>query len=371
MDYFGIYTSNTCAGSGNQMLCSTPGRTGRLFYKITASGTFRYSILFSNTVDSTFADGSVCRRNVLGGNWEILWAKAAVCPGDAFGEVVDSQEAAEQINSGTMDFVPLTFDGKPGKQVSPGEFFSCDPMELTFCDGDYLCLELNYRGEDIPYHEESQLPVYVLENGVWSYCKHLPFASMVGCDRPVKMRIGYLGDSITQGCGTGMNTYCHWNAVLAKKLGQDYAHWNLGIGYGRANDAATDGAWLYRAKHNDVLVVCYGVNDILHCGDEPQLRKDLATIVDRLNDAGIRVVLQTIPPFDYEGEKIGMWLRTNELIRETLSKKVAMAFDVVPHLCKCPEQSHMAKYGGHPDKEGCAVWAEALYQALMASGLLA
>ena len=33
-------------------------------------------------------------------------------------------------------------------------------------------------------------------------------------------------------------------------------------------------------------------------------------------------------------------------------------------------QPHMSKYGPHPDGAGCAVWAEALYQAIMASDLL-
>ena len=55
--------------------------------------------------------------------------------------------------------------------------------------------------------------MYAWENGLWHYCKHMPFASMVGCARPVEKRIGYMGDSITQDCGTGVNTYTHWNAV--------------------------------------------------------------------------------------------------------------------------------------------------------------
>lgn len=369
MSYFSRFTSNTCAGSGNQLLCATQKSTGRLYYKIYAGGSFAYSVLFSNTVDSTYGDGSLCRRNVRGGNWEILEAKTAVCPADALGADVESDGAAQVINSRALSFVPLTFGGETGKKVVPGEFFSSDPVELTFEKGDYLCLELTYAGTGIPYHEESQLPVYVKEGERWHYCKHLPFASMVGCDRPVEKRIGYLGDSITQGCGTGVNTYCHWNAVLAEKLGQNYAHWNLGIGYGRGNDAATDGAWLYRAKQNDIVVVCYGVNDILHENSEQQLMTDLETIVDRLGEAGVKVVLQTVPPFDYEGEQIGIWQRVNRHIRTVLAQKAAMVFDVVPYLSLGPEQSHMSKYGPHPDGAGCAVWAQALYEALESSGI--
>ena len=372
MEYFERFSSNTCAGSGNQ-LRFTPAegelRTGRLYYKVYAAGRYSYSVLFSNTVDSTYADGSQCCCNTLGGHWEILEAKAAVIPGNALGEDIESPEAAEKINSVAGMFLPLTFDGCPGKQVAPGEFFSTDPMELDFEAGDYLCLELVFQGEGIPYHEESQLPVYIKGADGWRYCKQLPFASMVGCDRRVGKRIGFLGDSITQGCGTGMNTYTHWNAVLAEKLGTGYAYWNLGLGYGRANDAATDGVWLNRAKHNDIVVVCYGVNDLFQIGDAQRTMADLEKIVDCLNAAGVRVVLQTVPPFDYEGENIGRWLRINEHIRQTLSKKVALVFDVVPWLGQT-EAPNMAKFGGHPDAAGCAVWADALYDVLMRSGLL-
>ena len=372
MEYFKRFSSNTCAGSGNQLLFGTAGeiRTGRLYYKVYAPGRFSYSVLFSNTVDSTFADGSLCCRNTPGGNWEILEAKAAACPGALLGADVESKEAAGQINGAELPFVRLTFDGSLNRQIAPGEFFSTDSVELTFAPGDYLCLELTFRGEGIPYHEESQLPLYIKGKDGWRYCKHLPFASMVGCDREVKQRIGFLGDSITQGCGTGVNTYVHWNAVLAQKLGAQYAYWNLGLGYGRANDGAADGVWLNRAKHTDLVVVCYGVNDLFLIGDEELLKADLEKIVDCLNAAGVRTVLQTIPPFDYEGENIGRWLRVNEYIRNTLSKKAALVFDVVPWLRQDEQRPHMAKYVGHPNAEGCAVWADALYDALVGSGLL-
>ncbi len=59
-----------------------------------------------------------------------------------------------------------------------------------------------------------------------------------------------------------VNSYEHWNAVVAENLGSQYGFWNLGLGYGRAADAATDGAWFFKAKQNDIVVVCYGVNDI-------------------------------------------------------------------------------------------------------------
>ena len=56
MDYFKHYSSNTYAGSGNQLYFDMQDgevRTGRILYKIAVFGEYEYSILFSNIMDST------------------------------------------------------------------------------------------------------------------------------------------------------------------------------------------------------------------------------------------------------------------------------------------------------------------------------
>ena len=215
----------------------------------------------------------------------------------------------------------------------------------------------------IPCHMESILPVFRKTEIGWEPSKYLPVASMVGCDRPAKLRIGYLGDSITQGIGTAVDSYDHWNAVVSGMLGNAYAFWNLGIGFGRANDAASDGAWLYRAKQNDLVVVCYGVNDIFRVCSVEQTKKDLKEIVVKLQAAGVRVLLQTVPPFNYNEKDTAIWQEINRYIQEELSQQAEAVFDVVPVLGRedCPQ---MAKFGGHPDANGCKAWAEALYPVL-------
>ena len=35
-------------------------------------------------------------------------------------------------------------------------------------------------------------------------------------------RVLLIGDSITQGIGTKLNSYLHWNAILSEKLGEEY-----------------------------------------------------------------------------------------------------------------------------------------------------
>ena len=54
MEYFKKFSSNTYAGSGNQLYFGTEEneiRTGRLFYKISFGGKYNYSVLFSNIID--------------------------------------------------------------------------------------------------------------------------------------------------------------------------------------------------------------------------------------------------------------------------------------------------------------------------------
>lgn len=192
---------------------------------------------------------------------------------------------------------------------------------------------------------------------------------MIGCDRKTSGRIAYLGDSITQGIGTTPNSYLHWNAVFSEKLGSDYSYWNLGIGYGRANDATSDGAWLYKAKHNDIVFVCYGVNDILKGQPEEQIKEDLTYIVNSLKNEGKKVIIQTIPLFDYEGQNIKKWERINSYILTELKDKADFILDNTQFLSKKVMPSD-AIYGGHPNEDGCEIWAEALFKKIQEYGIV-
>ena len=213
----------------------------------------------------------------------------------------------------------------------------------------------------IPYHEESIISAFIKNDNRWTGSKYMPFPAMIGCDRKVDLKVGYIGDSITQGCGTEVNSYAHWNAVVSELLGDNNSYWNLGIGYGRANDAAADGSWLFKAKQCDAVCVCFGVNDILRGLEPEQTKKDLEAIVDNLHEAGKKVLIQTIPPFDYKDENILKWKSVNQFIRNVLKEKTEGFFDCVPVLCDDGKDSPNAKFGGHPNAEGCEQWAKALY----------
>ncbi|MBP3301093.1 MAG: hypothetical protein J6M34_06285 [Clostridia bacterium] len=356
MEWFAKYSSNTLGAGGNQFVFrpkKNEVQRGRVYYRIFAGGTYEYSLLYSNVTDSTFADGSVSRCNQICDEWELLGVKVGLC------DFCDGKTAADPVEA-----VSLTFGGKTEKTVAPGEFFTSDPVKITAKKGQYLCVEITYRGSVVPIHEESILPAFVWAENQWKPSRNFPFPGMIGCDRKTKGTVGFWGDSITQGCGTPCNAYAHWNAPAAEAMGEEYAFWNLGLGYARASDAASKGAWMFKAKHVDAMVLCFGTNDIGKNHTQEQIIADLTEILSTLQKAGIKVLLQTLPPFNWQNEKLEIWRNVNQYIRENLAKQADAFFDVAPLLTDGPEENGTCKYGGHPNEEGCRVWAEALTPVL-------
>lgn len=346
MEIFQHYSSNTLAGSGNQSFFtpvdSNAIYTARIFYKVFCEGKFTYVFYFSNILDSTFSDGSHSRCNMICDSWTLHSLRVCTCV------TCDPEQA--------NDWIDVFFSGKPVKTVRDDEVFHSDPLCLDVKKGEFLCLELSFQGDMIPCHPESQISAYAFSHGNWIPSHDLPVPSMIGCDRAVSKRVGFFGDSITQGIGVSPNSYLHWNALLAEKIGKHNAYWNLGLGYGRAEDAASRGIWMEKAKQNDVVFICFGVNDVLQGFREDKIIQDLQIIKNTLKNS--LLVFQTLPPFDYTEAQRPVWEQVNAYILNEIGKEYAV-FDCVPVLC-C-DKPHLAKYGGHPNEAGCKLWAEQLY----------
>ena len=210
----------------------------------------------------------------------------------------------------------------------------------------------------IPYHWESILPIFVKEKGKWIRDKRVPIPGMVGCDRKVKARIGFFGDSITQGVGTPDNAYTHWNALISDSIGEDYSYWNLGIGYAKGQDAACDGAWMFKAKQNDGVVVAFGSNDVGRGRSLDDMKRDFKAIVDKLHEYGLKVFLISVPPFDWQDDFLERWKGINRYLVDELSREAEGFFDVAPLLVDYSQWEGKSKYEKHPNEEGCRVWAE-------------
>ena len=352
MKYFEKYVSNTLAAGGSQTTFLSDGTaaTGRIFYKIFAAGEYGYSLLFQNIMDSTFADGTNSAAGNLCDEWEILGVK------------IYRSELADP--RAVKNGVTLTFGGKTSKTVAPGELFCSDEIPLSFKGGEYMCVEIAFRGERMPCHEESVLPVFVDAGNGFTASKKTPMPCMIGCNRKVKKRVVYLGDSITQGVGTPVDSYAHWAAKVSERLGTAYSFWNLGLGFGRAADAATDGSWLFKAKNCDVATVCFGVNDLFRGYSPRRITDNLDKILSVLHKNGVKVLLQSVPPFDYGESTTPLWYETNRLIESELAPKADAFFKPYLAVGKSEAEPHAARYGAHPGAEGCLRWAELLYPVL-------
>lgn len=346
-EFYQHFSSDCTAGSSNQLLYrgGTPARhTGRISYRLSHGGD-SYALLFSNQIDSTFSDGSISRANDIGGTWEIESVRIGLS------RTWDGEPA---------EWKTVTFDGKTARTVSGPEPFCTDPVPLSAQAGDYLCYEMTLFGDCFPYHEEMVLNVRKKNAaGVWEMDKRLPAPLMIGSDRKITRRIGFIGDSITQGCGTAYESYTHWAAKIAEGLPKTYSVWDLGIGYARGYDAATDAGWLARAKTCDTVNVCFGVNDLLRGRNAEEVTEDLRTIVRALRASGCRTILFTVPPFDMTGDAMGYWYAVNDAIRTELCREADEIFDFAAVLGQRAPNAHRSVYGGHPNAEGCAVAARA------------
>lgn len=353
------FSSNTLGGSGNQYYFVSDGSRirSRVLYRIKSGGRYNYRLTYSNVIASTFADGSKSVANRILPEWTVHSIRVARGDRDCVGEGGDT------LDESMLDrFCGVTIGGRSSYEVHSGELFTTDEFEFFAETDEYLCVELEFSGSELPMHEESLLPIFVYNDG-WHYCKETPLPSLVACDRQVSKSIAFIGDSITQGIGTKNNSYAHWNAMLAKRLGDKLSYWNLGLGYGRASDVASRGIWFELAASCDVIFICFGVNDLLQVGDEDAIKADLESIVKSYKAMGRTVVIQTLPPFDYVGSLIEKWVEINRFIKQELAKEADFVFDCVPILGK-EDAFHLAKYGTHPNEEGCSIWADALFKAL-------
>lgn len=348
-EFFENYTSNTLAACGNQTTFDNAViGEGIAFIRVQNGGTYNYVFAFSGILDSTFGDGSKTKCNEIYDGWTIESLEYAVT------------DNCEPDEAEKKSFTSLSFDGNGSLTVEKEKLYLTDKKKITAEKGQFICLKIKFSGKIIPCHYESIIALYRKSDGVWQKSPLLPVPLITAVDRPAKKRIGFIGDSITQGIGSDWNSYRHYAAVAAEILGDEYAYWDLGLGYARGADMASKGVWFERAKQNDIVCICYGVNDMFQGRTVEQLKTDLGTIIDELKSAGAKVIIQSISPFDYGEEHEKMWRDVNAYVESELAPKADAYFNNLPILCADGRSSPKAKYGGHPNNEGHRLWGEAL-----------
>lgn len=336
-------------------------RTYRTYIKPRAYGSFKWKIWHSNAVDSSWEDGSVYKANLSGGEWEIEEAYIADGGIKADGSILPDTQ------------IQLTFEGNKSKKVLPHEKFFSDAVELSIEKDHYLVFTWTITnkslGKVIPYNCESTLaPSFSAEGKVASEESSTYFIpeenvmvipSLILYDKPATKNIGFIGDSITQGVRTKRDKYEYWVSRIAEGLDESYGVWNIGSGWARAKDIATDGVWLYKAKQNDEIIICIGVNDIGTLNStSSELISNVTKIIDCLKESNpsCKITLCTVPPFNFQGEQEIAWREANKIIRSNTIAGVDRVFDIAAVLSEdSPRENllkpeyHSENYDAHPN----------------------
>lgn len=315
-------------------------KTFKYLIKPQQTGTLKWRFWYSNNMDSTFADGAFSYCNLKGTEWTIVSA---------------------EVNG-----KPLTFDGgNISKNVASGEQFWSDSVEITLGENDYIefswTIDIPSGEKVIPATPDSMALCCMSDGSGFKPALECVMPDMFAAERNVKKRIVFLGDSITQGCGTTPDKYEHWVARIGSMLGNDYSVWNIGLGYGRGSDAASCGVWLKKALWADEVNICLGVNDIISGGSsEWQIIANLNKIICYLktNKPNINITLFTVPTFNFEGEHERIWRAVNDYIRNTPPLGADNVFDIAAVVSEAAPIDSMAKYGPHPNGFGGKAIAE-------------
>lgn len=353
-DNFYIYPSNTVVSTGNNYkITKVDSVTYRAYFPVEEYGELEYCFYFSNSVDSTYDNGSFSYVGFETGDYTIESAR-----------IGDGGTSPDDEITG---YVGITFDGEQERTVLSGESFWSDPVSFSLEEGHYLVWEWTISGENVPCTYMSNLTSCTSsEDGEdFVYCDQIPLPQLIGASREVGCTIAAIGDSITQGCQTDFMAYEFWAAQISQKLGSDYALYNAGLGWARADDAAQSDEWIARVSEYDIVLVAFGTNDLVsgeYGGDgstsADEIEEDIRKIAQSLSGSGCSVVIFNAPPFDYDEETEAERTMLNETLKTTCSELGVYYFDFASYLCD-PDDPAAALYGGHPNGEGGNVVSDA------------
>lgn len=367
-----IVTSTTA----NQiMVCDGPfTHTYRTYVKLREEGNLKLKFWHNNAIDSTWDQGQVTRASDLGGEWTIISAYVA--------------DGGTEPNGGIIadSSVQLTFEGESSKEVLAGENFCSDEALFHLPEGHYLAftwtISTKKAGRSFTYNVEGMLVTGYDGEGHLSLVdsakgftlseNKLVFPSFLGYEKHVDKQVVFLGDSITQGVRTERDQYEYWVARIANAWGTNIGVWNLGSGWGRAYDVVTNGSWLHKAKQGDELIICLGVNDIdIGQRSAEQLLTDLSYIVSEVktHNPAIKIILFTVPTFNFSEEREDVWRLVNEKICERPPVGVDEVFNIAQVLSQPAPLDHLqqphfmsSEFDPHPNGIAGKAIADAFLQ---------
>ncbi|PYP55221.1 MAG: GDSL family lipase [Gemmatimonadetes bacterium] len=295
----------------------------------------------------------------------------------------------------------LTFGGADSVRIAPGAVVTSDPLDYAVpALGDLaITIQCGAAPASLTGHPGSRTTSY-LQAGRWASAPELAEAVttdhwyvLAGLDVAAEGAGGAvvtLGNSITDGRGSGTNRNDRWPDNLARRLLADprtrhVAVLNAGIGGNTVLEGGLGPTALSRLER-DVLgqngarwvILLEGVNDIggaREPGRAATVAQNLLAayreIVARGHDRGLRVYGATIPPFggsQYDGpDREAARQRVNRWIREAGAFDAVIDFDAV--LRDPAEPSRLLPLADtgdhlHPNEAGYRMMADAIDLAL-------
>lgn len=374
----GEYVSATTVSTATNFIMEQENaytRTYRTYVRLRETGSLHLKFWHSNAVDSTWDVGNTAKGSMPGGEWIIESAYVAVSKSKRDGSIQPDSLAQ------------VTFDGEVSKEVAPAEKFWSDSVHIDVPAGHDLVFTWTITasaGRSFPYNTEGLL-VSALEaegnqadkeqGALFTVSENrLVLPAFIGYKKQVKEEIIFLGDSITQGVRTQKDGYEYWVSRIGDGLGPEYAIWNIGSGWARAYDAAADGPWLAKSKEGSIVALVLGVNDIdIGSRSADEVLADLSIIIRKIKQnpkqSGVRVILFTVPPFNFTEEREKVWRTVNETIRTHPPEGTDIVFDIAEVLsCPAPEEHRIQpkfmsnEFDPHPNGEAGKQVADAFLE---------
>jgi len=298
---------------------------------------------------------------------------------------------------------PLTFSGRPIVKIPANAIVLSDPVKLDVPPGGDLTVSIYIPDTALGagVHYSSQQTSWVSagdKTAAAILTEPTPIPSWVfltGVDVLAPESAGSIvaiGDSITDGARSSMETNHRWPNFLATRLashkgGAKFSVVNMGIGGNRIlTDAGASGINALARFETDVLaqpgvryvIILEGINDIGHSGptETPVSADDLIAgltqMIERAHEHGIKVIGATLTPFEgeaqssrgyYTPEKAKIRDAVNQWIRTAKAYDGVIDFDKVVRDPKNPTRFLPAFDSGdqlHPGDAGYEAMGEAI-----------
>ena len=292
---------------------------------------------------------------------------------------------------------PLTFQGERNVTMQPGEIVISDPVVFSLTAGSRLAVTI-YFGETsatVTGHPGSRTTSYILTG---DQSASVDFSKAIKTDHwyvingidveapPEAAAIAILGNSITDGRGSGTNKQNRWTDVLSERLLNNaatsrYSVLNLGIGGNRVIHGGLGPTALDRFDRDILtqsgvrwLLILEGINDIGGAKTEEtalQVVNDLidaySLMIEKAHAKGIKVFGCTILPF--EGSFYDTPFRqeardkVNDWIRNSGKFDAVIDFDQVMCSAAAPKKMQSDLHDGdllHPNELGYKKMGEAI-----------